>query len=134
MLEDFPLCSLPNASQGTLPPHRPLSIKLPPASTLGLEPSHGKKIIQFKVCIPTLSNLLIFSSFDPKSALPLSINVHFKLQQRNWMVTKLNLHHNDDDTSGQRKTVLGQEDSTKLTEAHLPTSRSVHFSPAHLNA
>ena len=35
---------------------------------------------------------------------------------------------------GQRKTVLGQEDSTKLTEAHLPTSRSVHFLPAHLNA
>ena len=42
LLEDFPLCSLPNASQGTLPPHRPLSIKLPPASTLGLEPSEGK--------------------------------------------------------------------------------------------
>ena len=42
LLESFPLCSLPNASQGTLPPYRPLSIKLPPASTLGLEPSEGK--------------------------------------------------------------------------------------------
>ena len=77
LLEEFPLCSLPNASQGTLPPHRPLSIKLPPASTLGLEPSHGEKLIQFKVCIPTLSDLLIFSSFDSKSGIPLSINAMY---------------------------------------------------------